>query len=151
MQESVSLSDIDGQILDFIIPPQQISPGLRVEDLVGRDAYEFIHPDDRERVRTEAHELLRRGQPALFSWRVRTADGSYLWVESQSTPIFDDAGQPKQIVCVTRDISARKQVEAEAERLRQRLWQAEKYQSSRRLCRQPGPRPEQRPDQHPGL
>ena len=128
MQESVSLCDIDGRCLDLIILPKNL-PEIRAEDLVGRSIYEFIHPDDRERVRTQSHDLVRRGQPALVSCRVRTADGSYLWVESQATPILDDAGQPKQIVCVTRDISARKQVEAEAERLRHRLWQAEKYQA----------------------
>lgn len=128
IHDSVTLHDLDGRYLDMTQSFAKLT-GFRAEDWFGRDAYEVIHPDDRQRVRLEAHEANLKGNPSIIEWRCLRADGSYVWVESHSAPVLNAEGLPTYIVCVSRDISERKAAEAERERLQQRLRQTEKLES----------------------
>ncbi len=72
---------------------------------------EFIHPDDRERVvhKGEAFDLTTN-QVAL-EYRLRRADGAYIWVNDIYAAVTDDAGQiiawQGVIIDVTESIEAR--------------------------------------------
>ncbi|MGC9395713.1 MAG: PAS domain S-box protein [Anaerolineae bacterium] len=47
----------------------------------------------------------------------RCKDGTFKWIEVNATFIYDDQGQPREILGVSRDISERKQAEAERAQL----------------------------------
>jgi PAS domain S-box-containing protein len=112
--DAVSLHDMDGRIT-FVTAAVQRIIGFEPHELLGRDAYELMHPDDRARVRADAHEALLRGQPAWVEWRWQHRDGSYVWVETNATVLPGEHGKPAQILCATRDISRRKREQVQAD------------------------------------
>jgi hypothetical protein len=49
----------------------------------------FIHPDDREIIRSVLENAFATGQPAIVRHRLLRADGVYRWVEARAEPLFD--------------------------------------------------------------
>ncbi|QDU23856.1 PAS domain-containing protein [Urbifossiella limnaea] len=65
--------------------------GRAVDALVGTDARDWVHRDDRPRLRMEADELLTRaGERVEAPARLRHADGSYRRVRLQATNLLRD-------------------------------------------------------------
>src|SRR5882672_10000620 len=50
------------------------------------DSSEFIHPDDRERVRAHSDRALSSGDPYELEFRVRRSTGSYRWFLTRFSP-----------------------------------------------------------------
>jgi PAS domain S-box-containing protein len=86
--------------------------GYEPEDLLGRTAYDFFHPDDLAAIK-EAHSLVRElPDTRTVSYRIRRKDGSYTWFETTSRAVpEDDTGEAPEILAVSRDVSRRKRVE----------------------------------------
>lgn len=86
----------------------------------GKSPLEFIHPGDRERVRREMQEVYDRVNPGTPSeFRIRHADGHYIWVESEAvnlTEVPEIAG----VVVTTRPITERKRAKAALEESEER-------------------------------
>jgi diguanylate cyclase (GGDEF)-like protein len=62
--------------------------------------------------------MCRRRDAYVVSYRVRRADGSWVWVESTIHVVRDPAtGLPDGVVAVSRDVTERKKVESELARL----------------------------------
>jgi two-component system sensor kinase FixL len=86
--------------------------GYEPEDVLGRLAADFEHPDDLPRTRASLESARRTGQPTQFTHRVRHSSGEYLWLESTCRFFRGDAGDELQgMVCISRDVSARMQAE----------------------------------------
>lgn len=104
----VCLHGLDGRY-QWVSPSSTALTGWTPEQLVGRDPYEFFHPDDVERVRRESHAiLLDSGRPTTISYRLRRADGSHVWLETVNRLVCGDDGRPVAIQTASRDISQRK-------------------------------------------
>ena len=86
--------------------------GWEPEDLVGRSAYDFFHPEDRARVAANHSQHVEASISDMVEYRFRTADGTFRWVETHSANGKDQSGLP-QIVAITRDITARREREDE--------------------------------------
>jgi PAS domain S-box-containing protein len=92
-----------------------VSPGCRTlleyqaEDLIGRPACDFLHPDDRgefDRARSAALEHAG-GQRVLC--RFRRKDGELVWIESRLRAVRDRrTAQVQQIECVSEELTARR-------------------------------------------
>ena len=97
----------------YASPASRLLLGYEPEELVGNSLSEFIHIDDSLAVR-EAHEnILKNADIYTVSYRIRRQDGSYIWFETTSHKIHHpETGIITEIVCVSRDITQRKQVEA---------------------------------------
>lgn len=66
--------------------------GYRPEDVIGRGVHEFVHPDD---VLDFDTLILNHGQDgAVVEQRVRTADGTWRWVETHLKPWRSLEGTP---------------------------------------------------------
>jgi len=88
-------------------------------DLVGEYAFEYVHPEDRERVVEVFAQSVTGDEPnPTVEYRLADADGGYLWVESVGSNRLDDHGV-SGFVINTRDISERKQREEKLSRLRE--------------------------------
>jgi PAS domain S-box-containing protein len=80
--------------------------GYDPEELVGRDAYEFFHPNDLEEIKRTHSAILERPDTYTAGYRIRRKDGSYTWFETTSRTVRNpDTGEVLEIVTVSRDIT----------------------------------------------
>lgn len=107
--DMIVLHDVNG-IYQYISPSFKSILGYEPSELLGSASpYDFIHPEDIEKV-TEHHRQLLMGKTSalLFSYRIKKADHSYIWVESNMKGVFDEeTGELTGIISVSRDIQQR--------------------------------------------
>ncbi|HEX9966489.1 MAG TPA: diguanylate cyclase [Solirubrobacterales bacterium] len=89
--------------------------GYGEDDLLGRPFLEFVHPEDRERTEEEAAALAEGAETIHFQNRYIDKRGEIHWLEWMSQPAADE----ETIYAVARDITERKALERELERLSQ--------------------------------
>ena len=75
-----------------------------------------LHPEDAPRVYKELASMIERGEGAT-EYRFRHRRGHYLWIQDTFKVIRDNEGKPKELVGSWADISDRKQIEAELQRV----------------------------------
>lgn len=107
--DMIMLHDINGVYL-YISPSFNTILGYDTAELLGvTSPFNFIHPDDAQYV-SEYHHQLMQGEKniPLFSYRVKKADDSFIWVESNIKGVYDeDTGELTEIISVSRDIQNR--------------------------------------------
>ena len=89
--------------------------------IIGKNPLEFIHPDDREKVKNDLKDVYKEknsGIPTEF--RILKADGTYLPVESIAQNLIDVPGI-NGIVVNTRSIKERKKAEKKIRKSRAKL------------------------------
>ncbi|MTV47418.1 response regulator [Heliobacillus mobilis] len=86
--------------------------GYEPEELIGRSGYEFIHPDDTEKVIDAYKRLAHASEPLTLRYQIHRKDGQYIWFETKSRPVFDGE-KVQEIIAVSRDITERKREEVE--------------------------------------
>jgi diguanylate cyclase (GGDEF)-like protein len=84
--------------------------------MVGRPFLDFVHPEDRERTEKEAAALSDGESTIQFQNRYLDSAGELHWLEWASVPLGDE----HVIYAVARDVTERKALEDELERLSQR-------------------------------
>ncbi len=88
--------------------------GRSDSEALGTSWIDQVHPDDQERV---ALAIGRKKSGTLdyfdIEFRLRIADGRWLWVRDRGGPVLDDEGNVIQWAGVLEDIDARKQDEAQ--------------------------------------
>jgi diguanylate cyclase (GGDEF)-like protein/PAS domain S-box-containing protein len=78
----------------------------------------LLHPEDAERVITNEAECERSGQSLVQEYRISRADGRVIWIRDEMTVVRGDKGSdPPLFYGVFLDVSERKRMEAELERL----------------------------------
>ena len=94
--------------------------GYLPDEMVGRDIYELVHPDDLGAAQASHESMLGAPEIQTVSYRARRKDGSYVWLESTSRAIFDpEAGEVTEIQAASRDITERKAFEEAVQEARQ--------------------------------
>jgi PAS domain S-box-containing protein len=85
--------------------------GYTPESLLGTDPLDFIHPDDLGKVRADLKQVCDRINPGTpTEFRIRKADGEYIWVDSVGINLLDEPSV-NGIVVTTRPIQQRKLAE----------------------------------------
>jgi len=106
----IRILDAAGRIV-FESPSSERILGYPNDSLIGRSPLEFIHPDDLARVKKDFGDVIERTNSGLpTEFRIRKADGEYIWVDSIGTNLIDVPGV-NGIVITTRPIQQRKVVE----------------------------------------
>lgn len=80
---------------------------------------DFIHPEDRDRVREEVTGLPENDFDDEF--RIIRPDGEVRWLHARSSNVIDEEGKIDRIIGFTRDITKRKGIEQELRNSRNRL------------------------------
>src|SRR3954447_11829554 len=92
------------------------------EDKIASNGWmEVIHPDDRERLRTERQKDIEAGQAYENYFRLRHADGSYRWVVARAVPLKASDGSVREWVGMIMDIHAQKHAEEQLRISEERL------------------------------
>lgn len=116
----ITVLDVEGTY-QYVSPSMTRVVGHDPADLVGKSAFEYVHPDDRERLMETFSEVA--SNPDLTpttEFRFRHADGSWVWIESIANNQMDN-DLIEGVVVNSRDISARKEREQRVQRERDRL------------------------------
>ncbi|ADI75126.1 putative PAS/PAC sensor protein (plasmid) [Methanohalobium evestigatum Z-7303] len=110
MVEMICLTDKNGNFV-YAGPSYKSNLGYDPENLIGKSVFNFVHPDDLDRIKSEFNSLLETLIPRKSEYRCLHADGHYLWLETYGNFIYDDVGNIKKIVFTGRDITKRKELE----------------------------------------
>jgi hypothetical protein len=106
----VLLVDTEGRLL-YVSPSAPGLFGYPLGSNLGRNTFELVHPDDRERARDAfAARLVTTERREPLELRVLHADGSYRDVEVLSTNLVHDPAV-RGIVLNVRDVTERKQAQ----------------------------------------
>ena len=119
----VSGHDLDGRVT-YVSSAVQALTGFRPDELVGRNGFDLVHPDDVDRVRGSLARLLERMQPVRETYRMRRKDGSYFWVESNARVVRDQRSRPVGIQSAARDVTETKEAVAALEAAREHFRRA---------------------------
>lgn len=80
--------------------------------LVGRNPREFAHPEDIEVLDGLWKRALGWTETAATTvWRCRQHNGTYAWIETTARAAIGEAAKLGAIVCASRDVTERKQLE----------------------------------------
>ena len=85
--------------------------GLTLEESLTRDRRSFFHPDDWERMMSEAQSKFERGLPHEAEFRLLGKDGTYRWFIFRYNPLRDEQGRITRWFIAGTDIENRKQAE----------------------------------------
>jgi PAS domain S-box-containing protein len=99
---------------DYVSPACRELLGYEPEDLEGRSAYEFIHPDDIATVKAAHAEVLAGPRLRAVVYRIRDRQGNDVWFETTGHSLRDPAtGEVVEIQTSSRDVSRRRHTEAQ--------------------------------------
>lgn len=99
-------------ILDFEANYQYVSPtsalvlDIAPEEFLGKNAFEFIHPDDKEAVHSNFSRLKNEKDIDIKPYRFKHGDGSWRWIETIVTNLIDDPAI-MGLVANSRDVTER--------------------------------------------
>jgi len=93
----------------YVNPATLRKLGYTQEELLGRSALDFVHPEDGERAVLALREGVERGQGS-GEFRYMKKDGSYLWLEATGKVVTGERGEPVALL-ISRDITDRKEAE----------------------------------------
>jgi PAS domain S-box-containing protein len=71
--------------------------------------FELVHPDDQERVDAAARRSGYDGAPFDEEYRMRHADGGWVWVHDTSVPVTDDTGRVSHFQGFLLDVTMRRE------------------------------------------
>ncbi|WP_152529051.1 sensor histidine kinase [Stutzerimonas azotifigens] len=106
--------------------------GTRLQQTQGQGWLEYLHPDDRKRTATRWQHSLRTGEPYAIEYRFCGLDGQYRWFLGQAMAQRNDDGEIIRWIGTLTDISERKALEEERERLLAREQEARAEAERRR-------------------
>lgn len=98
----------------YISPAMQRITGWNVEDMTRLGGRGVCHPDDLKNIESTVKSLQAGADGAIIEYRVCKPSGEFVWVEANVRPFADQrTGISLGTLNIIRDISARKQAEAE--------------------------------------
>ncbi len=110
--DCIKVLDLNGCLVSMNAPGRCL---MEVEDctpLVGTAWVEFWQDGDRPTAH-QAIQTAKAGGTSRFSGFCPTLKGTPKWWDVVVAPILDSLGKPKQLLVISRDISERKQIEAD--------------------------------------
>ncbi|MBL9123173.1 MAG: PAS domain S-box protein [Planctomycetaceae bacterium] len=105
------ISRIDWQgDFQYASPAVKVLMGYSPDELLGSNVYDYVHPDDLEETRRQIDAGTRTPRTLVF--RALHKAGHYVWCESTIRTMQDPSNpDARETVCVTRDVTSRKEVE----------------------------------------
>ena len=122
--DMVTLIDRKGTIL-YSSPSTTRTLGFTPEELLGKNAFTFIHREDLHPIIRDFNNLVESAECVVNAeYRVRHKDGSYRWVEGVGRNLLDESAV-EAVVLTYRDVTARHEHQEERERLHHQVQESE--------------------------
>jgi PAS domain S-box-containing protein len=110
MADVICQASTDGTYI-YVSPSVKSVFGYEPEEMIGRSMFEFIHPDDTSVVTSCMQDAMGKCMTQSARYRFSNADGSYLWISTKGTPLFNKEGEVSGFVCSSRDVTEQKNME----------------------------------------
>lgn len=94
----------------YVTPTSSHILGIPPEDFIGKNAFDFIHPEDAERTLESLQKISTQYRVNVEPFRFKNKEGEWRWVETILTNLLDHPSI-KGIVANSRDITASKEEE----------------------------------------
>lgn len=99
----ISILDLEGNYT-FVSPSASSIIGVDAKALIGKNAFDFIHEDDRQRVVNQYNLLRRKKRVQISPFRFKNANNNWIWLETIATNMMDDPAV-NGIISNSRDIT----------------------------------------------
>lgn len=135
LPDHIFLKDTKGHYMLDNIAHMRFLGMTSTSQLIGKTVRDFFSPEEAEKFEADDYSIFNTGQP-LFNQEERRANagGTMQWLSTSKLPFHDEAGKLIGLVCVSRDITARKEAEEALQEAQLQLIQAEKLESLGRLA-----------------
>ena len=108
-RDLVIIKDRDSRFL-YCSKQYAVIRGVQPEDIIGRTDWDFYAPEQAEVYWAEERLVVERGERVVADHFLEI-QGTERWFEAVKDPMFDSQGQVIGVVCVEREITARKHAE----------------------------------------
>lgn len=117
------ISRIDPQgVCRYVSPAIRSLLGYTAAEVVGRSVLDFLHVDDWPQFELTIANVVQGGNPQTATLRTRCRTGEYIWLETIGRAVFDtETSRVREVVTVSRDVTARIEAEQMAQALRDEL------------------------------
>jgi PAS domain S-box-containing protein len=106
----ISVLDTDGTC-KYQSPSSERVLGYEQDELIGENVFEYVHPEDRQRVAERFYEAIEDTDATpVIEYRFEHADGSWRWLESVGNNQLDNPAI-EGTVTNSRDVTERKEFE----------------------------------------
>jgi len=119
----VVITDTDG-VIEYVNPAFTRMTGYDSEEAIGQKPKILKSGEHPDAFYKDLWQTLRRGEIWQGELINRRKDGSTYWESQTIAPVFDEEGRATHYIAVKRDISARKQAEAQIRKLQRAVEQA---------------------------
>ncbi|MCC7439503.1 MAG: PAS domain S-box protein [Armatimonadetes bacterium] len=104
--DMVTQLEMDGTYT-YASPATRAVVGYEPEEIVGKNAVDFLHPDDLQRM----IEVYERGEGSedlvqTYNYRFRHREGHWVWLETASRVVLQLPSRYRRIVATSRDITS---------------------------------------------
>lgn len=121
MTDMVAVHDLDGTFI-YVSPSCKSLLGYNSEELIGKNPYEFIHPDDFKHIKIFTQEQVIKGERiSNAEYRFRNKDGEYIWFETNANPIKNEDNEITYLQTISRDVTKRRYSDIEIRNLNEEL------------------------------
>ncbi|MBM4241795.1 MAG: PAS domain S-box protein [Euryarchaeota archaeon] len=110
MLDIISICDLEA-VITYVSPSVKNVLGYDPEYMLDKPIFDFMHPDDLEIVKTSFQEHLADFSPGKANYRLKHADGHYVWLETLGNPLLNNKRHIIGGVFLNRDITKRKNAE----------------------------------------
>ena len=122
----IRIVDRDSRVR-YVSPSAERLLGFAPEELIGKIALDYIHPDD---VKTVVEQLMGVAEApegtASAEYRFHRKDGSWIYLESKARNLLNDP-DVAGIIVNSRDVTERKRAQAEMENMHRQLLDVSRY------------------------
>lgn len=101
--DMIAVVNEEGQYM-YASPTSSHILNIHPDEFIGKNAFDFIHPDDQEAVRNHLTRVFNEKRVAIPPFRFKHQDGSWRWVETILTNLLQDP-DVEGIVANSRDIT----------------------------------------------
>ncbi|MBE0698537.1 MAG: PAS domain S-box protein, partial [Anaerolineaceae bacterium] len=107
------VTEIDPQgTMRYVSPSYKTGLGYNPDDLLGTNAFDLIHPEDRQTAQEVAQIVAASHLPGRLEIKCCHANGHLVDVEISGNPLYTEQGEFTGFILASRDITLQKRAEA---------------------------------------
>lgn len=110
MSDLVCIHGPEGHYL-YVTPSSLLMLGYHPNELLGRNFYNFCHPEDQDRIKKAFCRPHPVGKPVPITYRICKKSGKYIWLETFTKCLLDLEGKIRHIQSTSREVSDRIKIE----------------------------------------